>query len=104
MAYRNLAKKSERFSGPTAPRKRYISSQQEHQTLLKTTQTNINSSGSHPLTNLVLNKHLQAYEVEVKGIFDRIVPLLKRLSELQHHQELRLMQIGNKIFHSRQVL
>ncbi|MCP9774800.1 carboxysome shell carbonic anhydrase [Cyanobium sp. WAJ14-Wanaka] len=38
----------------------------------------------HPLTERQQNASLHAYESQVKGNFDRIVPLLKRLSALQH--------------------
>ncbi len=86
MAYRNLAKTSERVLGPTAPRKRFVSDH-EPRTFSKESLTHDSLSGSHSLTDLSANKQLKSYEVEVKGIFDRIVPVLKRLSELQHHQD-----------------
>lgn len=38
----------------------------------------------HPLTDRQQNATLHAYESQVKGNFDRIVPVLKRLSALQH--------------------
>ncbi len=38
----------------------------------------------HPLTDATANARLQAYDADVKGAFDRIVPVLKRLSALQH--------------------
>jgi carboxysome shell carbonic anhydrase len=41
----------------------------------------------HPLTDLAANRRLHDYECSVKGAFDRIVPLLKRLSALQHHDD-----------------
>ena len=41
----------------------------------------------HPLTDSAGNARLQAYELEVKGRFDRIVPLLKRVSALQHQPD-----------------
>ncbi|EAU73313.1 putative carboxysome shell polypeptide CsoS3 [Synechococcus sp. RS9916] len=40
--------------------------------------------GAHPLTNLEDNARLQAYELEVKGRFERIIPLLQNVSALQH--------------------
>ena len=40
--------------------------------------------GSHPLTNLEDNSRLQAYELEVKGRFERIIPVLQKVSALQH--------------------
>ena len=42
---------------------------------------------SHPLTDQSANERLKAYELEVKGRFDRIVPLLKQVSALQHEQD-----------------
>ena len=38
----------------------------------------------HPLTDAKANGVLRAYEDEVKGRFDRIVPLLQKVSALQH--------------------
>ena len=38
----------------------------------------------HPLTDTSVNGRLRAYEEEVKGRFDRIVPLLRKVSALQH--------------------
>ena len=88
MAYRNLARKKDRPLGPTAPRKRYFSDQQSQ--LKSQPQVKVNSpglSGFHPLTDLPGNRKLQAYEEEVKGRFDQIVPLLKRISTLQHDDD-----------------
>ena len=41
----------------------------------------------HPLTNVAQNALLRAYEQEVKGRFDRIVPLLQNVSALQHEPD-----------------
>ena len=38
----------------------------------------------HPLTDAAANRALQAYDSGTKDSFDRIVPLLKRLSAIQH--------------------
>ena len=38
----------------------------------------------HPLTDATANAALRAYEDDVKGRFDRIVPLLQKVSALQH--------------------
>ena len=38
----------------------------------------------HPLTNAVENQRLLAHELAVKGSFDAIVPVLKRIAGLQH--------------------
>ena len=41
----------------------------------------------HPLTDQQQNRDLQAYETDVKGRFDRIVPVLKQVSALQHEPD-----------------
>ena len=85
IAYRNLANNTERVKGPTAPRKKYPSNPEEGNTFLNGSLAN--GSSSHPLTDDKANRHLQLYESEVKGRFERIVPLLKELSALQHEQD-----------------
>ena len=46
------------------------------------------ASGSHhPLTNAAANAALQAYDTAIKQRFDRIVPVLKSLSALQHDDD-----------------
>ena len=83
MAYRPLARNAERLQGPTAPRKRFVSLEAPKS---KTTTFSVGSSGIHPLTDSALNKRLEEYEKKVKGTFDQIVPVLKRISTLQHEQ------------------
>ena len=41
----------------------------------------------HPLTDATANERLQAYDSQVKRSFDRIVPVLKQLSALQHDDD-----------------
>ena len=41
----------------------------------------------HPLTDSLANDHLRSYELDVKGRFERIVPLLQKISALQHHAD-----------------
>ncbi|WP_255082229.1 carboxysome shell carbonic anhydrase [Vulcanococcus limneticus] len=41
----------------------------------------------HPLSNPAANTALRAYEERTMGAFDRIVPVLKRLSALQHEPD-----------------
>ena len=91
MAYRNLAKKSLR--GPTAPMKRFVDleTQSLNSDVIKTVDSfsdqikAISSfSTDHPLTNSRENQKLNQYEKKVKGRFDNIVPLLKRVSSLQN--------------------
>ena len=73
---------------PTAPRRRPLGG-------------GASGAGIHPLTDRQANGTLQAYDERVKGAFDRIVPLLKRLSALQHEadfteqaQRLALLELG----------
>ncbi len=87
MPLRNLARISERSNGPTAPRKRHLSAEEQQFIVNDDNLTRHERGSSHPLTNSSANHELQSYEVEVKGKFDRIVPLLKRISELQHHHD-----------------
>ncbi len=68
-AYRPLA--------PTAPRRRPSASAASEPV----------AGGLHPLSDSQSNGILRAYEDQVKGSFDRIVPLLKRLSALQHEAD-----------------
>ncbi len=87
MAYRNLAKNVSSFRGPTAPRKRYSTAELSTPLSLTASERSKDFSSPHPLTDLTSNKYLQSYESEIKGSFDRIVPLLKRVSTLQHEQD-----------------
>ena len=89
MAPRSLGRNANRFKGPTAPRKRHIK-------LDKTTESSksvtnyLVSCSHHPLTDLDENSRLNDYESEVKGKFDSIVPVLKKISSLQHEQDFVL--------------
>lgn len=42
---------------------------------------------AHPLSDLTTNASLRTYDLQVKEAFDRIVPLLKQLSALQHEPD-----------------
>ena len=81
MAYRNLAKKS--FSGPTAPMKRFVDIE-TNKSIKDRAITFFSTGKDHPLTNSLENEKLIQYENEVKGRFDNIVPLLKKVSSLQN--------------------
>ena len=66
--------------------------------------SSIRSSGLHPLSNGQANAALRAYEEQTLGSFDRIVPVLKRLSALQHEnnfveqaQRLALAELGHEL-------
>ncbi len=84
MAYRNLAKNANRSIGPTAPRKRYLA---EKGAQIQRQDSLVGDLSRHPLTEQSINRKLQSYESEVKGRFERIVPLLKKVSALQHDQD-----------------
>jgi len=84
MPYRSLATNAERFRGPTAPRKSHIKLETP-QGVVKSFNTGYSST--HPLTDLAANQRLEKYESSIKGRFDRIVPLLKKVSALQHDQD-----------------
>ena len=45
------------------------------------------STHLHPLTDRIGNETLRTYEMEVKGRFERIVPVLKKISALQHEPD-----------------
>jgi carboxysome shell carbonic anhydrase len=45
------------------------------------------TGSAHPLTDHAANAALESYDRGVKGAFDRIVPVLKRLSALQHEDD-----------------
>ena len=62
------------------------------------------ASGLHPLSNGRANAALRAYEERTLGAFDRIVPVLKRISALQHEsdfiaqaQRLALAELGHEL-------
>jgi len=84
MAYRSLAKNSELLRGPTAPRKRHFSAETSNSPIKEFSRK---SNSSHPLTDELANNYLQEYETEIKDKFDGIVPLLKKISALQHEQD-----------------
>ncbi len=84
MAYRNLARTRQPSLGPTAPRKRFdpIDTSPIEEKIKKSS-----SLPDHPLTNHSENHHLYLYENKVKGRFEKIVPLLKKVSSLQHYED-----------------
>jgi carboxysome shell carbonic anhydrase len=62
------------------------------------------AGGLHPLSDAATNARLLAYERRVKEAFDRIVPVLKRISALQHEddfvsraQELAGAELGYRL-------
>jgi len=64
----------------------------------------VHSGGLHPLSNGQANAALRAYEEQTLGSFDRVVPVLKRLSALQHEnnfveqaQRLAVAELGHEL-------
>ncbi len=62
------------------------------------------AGGLHPLSNGQANAALRAYEERTLGAFDRVVPVLKRISALQHEpdfiaqaQRLALAELGHEL-------
>jgi len=47
----------------------------------------VSAGAGHPLVDAIRNAALRAYDVRVKDAFDRIVPVLQRISALQHEQD-----------------
>ncbi len=81
---------------PTAPRRRPRAANPSERA-----RATVSAARLHPLTDRHANRTLQAYDQQVKGAFDRIVPLLKRLSALQHEanfieqaQHLAIAELG----------
>ncbi len=86
MAYRRpLASEAAGNLGPTAPRRRPASSSQPSSLTKRGRRRAM--AGCHPLTDSAANQYLQAYEQDVKGRFDLIVPLLKKISSLQNEPD-----------------
>ena len=71
---------------------RALSSNSKRSTSSRATSSRSTSSSAvfnrrHPLTDSLANDHLGSYELDVKGRFERIVPLLQKISALQHHAD-----------------
>ena len=84
MPLRGLAKAKNFTLGPTAPMKTFtenIHSQTKKSNDLR------NSGKSHKLTNSIQNENLFRYESKIKSDFDEIVPTLKEIARIQHHED-----------------
>lgn len=83
---------AERNMGPTAPRRRPKASSPAAAIAaspsIKTRRQSARGLlDAHPLTDSRANHQLQNYELDVKGRFDLIVPLLKEIACLQHEPD-----------------
>ena len=83
MPLRGLAKAKNFTLGPTAPMKTFTENIHAHTNELKNPK---NSSKKHNLTNKLENEKLYKYESQIKANFDKIVPTLKEISHIQHHE------------------
>jgi len=84
MPLRGLAKAKNFTLGPTAPMKTFtenIHTQTKEASNLK------RAGKDHILTNDLQNQNLYRYESEIKSDFDRIVPTLKEIARIQHHED-----------------
>ena len=95
MPLRGLAKAKNFTLGPTAPMKTFtenVHSQNNEINNLK------NIDKTHNLTNNSQNEKLYKYESQIKSSFDRIVPTLKEIARIQHHEDFinTAQSISNK--------
>lgn len=88
----------------SAPGSAQLKSNRGSSSLAVTHSTNGSTSPFHPLTDQAANSRLQDYDNSVKLAFDRIVPVLKQLSALQHEsdfvqiaQQLALAELGYEL-------
>ena len=82
----------QRPTAPTAPRRRPVavvpdSASGRRNSLARRPSAAVWPKDQHPLTDASANRRLLAYEEETKGAFDRIVPVLKQISALQHQSD-----------------
>jgi len=84
MPLRGLAKAKIFTLGPTAPMKTFT---ENIQTQTKKSNDLGNSGKSHKLTNSIQNENLYRYESKIISDFDEIVPTLKEIARIQHHED-----------------
>ena len=84
MPLRGLAKAKNFTLGPTAPMKTFT---ENIHIQAKGSNDLINSGKSHNLTNDNQNENLYSYESKIKSDFDEIVPTLKAIARIQHHED-----------------
>jgi len=84
MPLRGVAKAKNFTLGPTAPMKTFT--ENVH---IQTKDTNVlrNFNKNHSLTNNLQNENLYRYENKIKSDFDNIVPTLKEIARVQHHED-----------------
>ena len=92
MPLRGLAKAKNFTLGPTAPMKTFT--ENIHQQTSRGQSLKI-SGKSHSLTDNSENKKLYEYENQIKSDFDNIVPTLKEIAQIQHHEDF--IELAQKI-------
>jgi carboxysome shell carbonic anhydrase len=90
-----------RPQAPSSPRRRWPGSGEGFRERLADVRSSLGVRELHPLTDASANAALHAYDTKVKEAFDRLVPVLRRLSALQHEegfetkaQELARAELG----------
>ena len=84
MPLRGLAKAKNFTLGPTAPMKTFTENIHRQTNKVKNLK---NTKNSHRLTNVSQNEKLFQYESQIKSNFDNIVPTLKDIARIQHHDD-----------------
>ena len=84
MPLRGLAKAKNFTLGPTAPMKTFTENVHSQNNEINNLR---NIDKTHNLTNNSQNEKLYKYESQIKSSFDRIVPTLKEIARIQHHED-----------------
>ena len=84
MPLRGLAKAKNFTLGPTAPMKTFTENIHSQNNAVDNLR---NTSKTHNLTNNSQNEKLYEYESQIKSSFDKIVPTLKEIARIQHHED-----------------
>ena len=82
MPLRGLAKSKNFTLGPTAPMKTFTENVHKQTNNLN---NRVNTQKTHNLTDVLQNEKLYQYESQIKNNFDNIVPTLKEIARIQHH-------------------
>ena len=84
MPLRGLAKRKNFTLGPTAPMKTFTETVHRQN---NTFDNRVNTYKTHNWTNVSQNEKLNQYESQIKSNFDNIVPTLKEIARIQHHDD-----------------
>ena len=84
MPLRGLAKRKNFTLGPTAPMKTFTENVHRQNNNFD---NRVNTHKTHNWTNVSQNERLNQYESQIKSNFDNIVPTLKEIGRIQHHDD-----------------